>query len=82
MVKNRAIIIGINQYHFMQPLKYAKRDAELFFDFLSQLNRSEQTYCESYVSSLNSYLTALQKKVIASGFSLVAMEFAMVIETI
>jgi uncharacterized caspase-like protein len=36
MAKNRAIIIGINQYRFMQPLKYAKRDAELFFDFLSQ----------------------------------------------
>jgi uncharacterized caspase-like protein len=36
MAKNRAIIIGINQYRFMQPLRYAKRDAEMFFNFICQ----------------------------------------------
>jgi uncharacterized caspase-like protein len=34
MGKNRAISIGINKYEFLQPLKYAKRDAELMQDFL------------------------------------------------
>ncbi|MEL6440892.1 MAG: DnaJ C-terminal domain-containing protein [Cyanobacteria bacterium J06621_8] len=34
MAKNQAIVIGINQYHFLQPLKYAKRDAEAMQDFL------------------------------------------------
>jgi uncharacterized caspase-like protein len=34
MAKNRAIIVGVNQYHFLQHLKYAKRDAELLCDFL------------------------------------------------
>lgn len=29
MVKNWALAIGINQYDFLQPLKYAKRDALL-----------------------------------------------------
>lgn len=34
MAKNQAIVIGINQYEFLQPLKYAKRDAEVMRDFL------------------------------------------------
>ncbi len=34
MAKNWAIVIGINQYRFLQPLNYAKRDAELMQNFL------------------------------------------------
>jgi uncharacterized caspase-like protein len=34
MGKNRAISIGINKYEFLQPLKYAQRDAELMQEFL------------------------------------------------
>jgi uncharacterized caspase-like protein/ABC-type phosphate transport system substrate-binding protein len=34
MASNWAIVIGINQYRFLQPLKYAKRDAEAMHDFL------------------------------------------------
>ncbi|KAM3097397.1 caspase domain-containing protein [Phormidesmis sp. 146-12] len=34
MAKNWAIVIGINQYRFLQPLRYAKRDAELMQNFL------------------------------------------------
>ena len=33
MAKNRAISIGINQYDFLQPLKYAKQDADLIQEF-------------------------------------------------
>jgi uncharacterized caspase-like protein len=34
MAKNWAIAIGINQYNYLQPLKYAKRDAQLMQEFL------------------------------------------------
>ncbi|MDF5708016.1 MAG: SUMF1/EgtB/PvdO family nonheme iron enzyme [Nostoc sp. S4] len=34
MTKNWAIAIGINQYDYLQPLNYAKRDAELIQQFL------------------------------------------------
>ncbi|MBD1866176.1 caspase family protein [Cyanobacteria bacterium FACHB-471] len=34
MVSNWAIVIGINEYEFLQPLKYAKRDAEMMGEFL------------------------------------------------
>ncbi|UKO97542.1 SUMF1/EgtB/PvdO family nonheme iron enzyme [Nostoc sp. UHCC 0870] len=34
MAKNWAIAIGINQYNYLQPLNYAKRDAELIQAFL------------------------------------------------
>ncbi|MHC5611954.1 MAG: caspase family protein [Nostoc sp.] len=34
MVKNWALVIGINQYDFLQPLNYAKRDAQLMQEFL------------------------------------------------
>ncbi|MDQ2097076.1 MAG: caspase family protein [Tychonema bourrellyi B0820] len=36
MASNWAIVIGINQYRFLQPLKYAKRDAETIHSFLMQ----------------------------------------------
>jgi uncharacterized caspase-like protein len=36
MAKNWAIVVGINQYRFLQPLRYAKRDAETMQAFLSQ----------------------------------------------
>jgi uncharacterized caspase-like protein len=36
MARNQAIVIGINQYHFLQPLKYAKRDAEAMCRFLKE----------------------------------------------
>lgn len=35
MAQNWAIVIGINQYHFLQPLNYAKRDAEAMQQFLA-----------------------------------------------
>ncbi|MBD2336670.1 SUMF1/EgtB/PvdO family nonheme iron enzyme [Calothrix sp. FACHB-156] len=34
MVKNWAIAIGINRYDYLQPLKYAQRDAQLMQEFL------------------------------------------------
>ncbi|MBD2454715.1 SUMF1/EgtB/PvdO family nonheme iron enzyme [Nostoc sp. FACHB-87] len=34
MAKNWAIAVGINQYDYLQPLNYAKRDAELIQQFL------------------------------------------------
>lgn len=34
MAKNWAITIGINQYEYLQPLNYAKRDAQLMQEFL------------------------------------------------
>jgi uncharacterized caspase-like protein len=36
MANNWAIVVGINQYRFLQPLKYAKRDAEMMQSFLHQ----------------------------------------------
>jgi len=36
MANNWAIVIGINQYRFLQPLNYAKRDAEAMHSFLIQ----------------------------------------------
>jgi uncharacterized caspase-like protein len=34
MTKNWALVIGVNYYNFMQPLKYAQRDAQLIQSFL------------------------------------------------
>ncbi|MBD1861143.1 MULTISPECIES: caspase family protein [Trichocoleus] len=34
MVKHWAIAIGINQYQFLQPLRYAQQDAQALHDFL------------------------------------------------
>ena len=42
MGKNRAISIGINNYEFLTPLKYAKRDAELMQDFFRNQAGFEQ----------------------------------------
>ncbi|UBF26329.1 GUN4 domain-containing protein [Kovacikia minuta CCNUW1] len=44
MAKNLAIVVGINQYRFMHPLKYAKRDAELIQDYLINEAKFEQVW--------------------------------------
>lgn len=42
MGKNQAILIGINNYDFLSPLKYAKRDAELMQDFFRNQAKFDQ----------------------------------------
>ncbi|MEH1784796.1 MAG: SUMF1/EgtB/PvdO family nonheme iron enzyme [Nostoc sp.] len=44
MVKNWAIAIGINQYDYLQPLNYAKRDALLMQEFLGDEAGFERIY--------------------------------------
>ncbi|MEH2105451.1 SUMF1/EgtB/PvdO family nonheme iron enzyme [Nostoc sp.] len=44
MAKNWAIAIGINQYDYLQPLNYAKRDAQLMQEFLSNEAGFERIY--------------------------------------
>lgn len=44
MSKNWAIAIGVNQYEFFKPLKYAKRDAELMRDFFQREAECERVY--------------------------------------
>jgi formylglycine-generating enzyme required for sulfatase activity len=44
MVKNHAIAIGINQYDFLQPLRFAQRDAELMQKFLQGEAGFEQIF--------------------------------------
>ncbi|WP_414564981.1 MULTISPECIES: SUMF1/EgtB/PvdO family nonheme iron enzyme [unclassified Anabaena] len=44
MAKNWAIAIGINQYDYLQPLNYAKRDAQLMQQFLRQEVGCENIY--------------------------------------
>jgi uncharacterized caspase-like protein len=44
MANNWAIVIGINQYRFLQPLKYAKRDAELISAFLQNEARFDRIF--------------------------------------
>ncbi|BAZ38139.1 hypothetical protein NIES4101_40740 [Calothrix sp. NIES-4101] len=44
MAKNWAITIGVNQYDYLQPLNYAKRDAKLMHDFLRNEASFEQVY--------------------------------------
>lgn len=44
MVKNSAIVIGINQYDYLQPLNYAKRDAQLMQEFLGNEAGFEQIF--------------------------------------
>ncbi|MBE9201995.1 MULTISPECIES: SUMF1/EgtB/PvdO family nonheme iron enzyme [unclassified Nodularia (in: cyanobacteria)] len=44
MVKNWAIAIGINRYDYLQPLNYAKRDAQLIQQFLQNQAGFEQIY--------------------------------------
>jgi uncharacterized caspase-like protein len=44
MAKNWAITIGINKYDRLQPLNYAKRDAQLMHDFLVNEASFEKVY--------------------------------------
>ena len=44
MGKNWAITIGINQYQFLQPLRFAKQDAEAVQNFLINDLNIDQTY--------------------------------------
>ncbi|MBW4470994.1 MAG: caspase family protein [Stenomitos rutilans HA7619-LM2] len=44
MASNWAIVIGINQYRFLQPLNYAKRDAEAMHSFLMQEAIFDRTF--------------------------------------
>lgn len=44
MASNWAIVIGINQYRFLQPLNYAKRDAETMCSFLTQEARFDRIF--------------------------------------
>ncbi|MBN4001496.1 SUMF1/EgtB/PvdO family nonheme iron enzyme [Nostoc sp. LPT] len=44
MAKNWAIAIGINQYDSLQPLNYAKRDAQLMQEFLGNEAGFEQIF--------------------------------------
>lgn len=44
MVRNWALVIGINQYDFLEPLKYAKRDAQLMRDFLCDETGFERVF--------------------------------------
>ena len=48
MGRNFGISIGINKYEFLQPLKYAKRDAQLIRDFLGKELEFEQVllFCD------------------------------------
>jgi uncharacterized caspase-like protein len=51
MAKNQAIVVGINQYKFMRPLNYARRDAELMRDYLINDAKFEQVWLFSDDSS-------------------------------
>jgi formylglycine-generating enzyme required for sulfatase activity/uncharacterized caspase-like protein len=44
MARNKAIVVGINQYRFLQQLSYAKRDAELMRHFLMERAGFEQVF--------------------------------------
>lgn len=44
MGRNWAIAIGVNQYEFLQPLEYAKRDAELMKQFLQNEAGFDRVY--------------------------------------
>jgi len=44
MASNGAIVIGINQYRFLPPLKYAKRDAESMKGFLTEEAKFDHTF--------------------------------------
>ena len=52
MAKNWAIAIGINQYDYLQPLNYAKRDALLMQEFLSKEAGFERIYSGSCLSAI------------------------------
>lgn len=44
MTKNWALVIGINQYQFLQPLQYAKQDAQSVHDFFSNAIDFEKVF--------------------------------------
>ncbi len=44
MAKNWAITIGVNKYDYLQPLNFAKRDAQLMRDFLCNEASFERVY--------------------------------------
>jgi hypothetical protein len=44
-MKRWAIVIGINQYHHLQPLSYAQRDAQALHHFLIQKAGFEPDHC-------------------------------------
>ncbi|MBF1989535.1 GUN4 domain-containing protein [Fischerella thermalis] len=44
MTKNWALVIGINQYEFLEPLKYAKQDAQSMQNFLCNEIGFEQVF--------------------------------------
>ncbi len=44
MARNQAIVIGINQYEFLQSLRYAKQDALLMENFLRQEAGFEEVF--------------------------------------
>lgn len=44
MGKNWAILIGINEYSFLQPLKFAKADAEAMYNWLRHQGGFEQIF--------------------------------------
>ncbi len=44
MTKNWALVIGINQYKFLQPLQYAKQDAQSVHDFFSNALGFEKVF--------------------------------------
>ncbi|MBD2164345.1 GUN4 domain-containing protein [Calothrix membranacea FACHB-236] len=51
MKRNCALVIGVNQYKFLQPLKYAKRDAKLIRDFFVNEKGFDQVFLFSDDSS-------------------------------
>lgn len=44
MTKNSAVVVGINQYHNLRSLKYAKRDAELVSQLLRDTAQADLVY--------------------------------------
>jgi uncharacterized caspase-like protein len=44
MARNQAIIIGINQYEFLQPLRYAQQDALAMQRFLLEEAQFERVF--------------------------------------
>jgi uncharacterized caspase-like protein/GTPase SAR1 family protein len=44
MANNQAIVIGVNNYRFLPPLNYAKRDAEVIRDFLIEEARFDRVF--------------------------------------
>ncbi|XGV97756.1 MAG: caspase domain-containing protein [Leptolyngbya sp. BL-A-14] len=60
MAKKWAIVIGISQYHILQPLRYAERDAQAIRDFLVREAKFDQVY----------FLTDRSPKIVLEGVSI------------